>query len=44
MDTKEGGGMNWDTGIDTCKLLIRWIKQIINDYWIVQGTLLDALW
>ena len=22
MDTKEGGGMNWETGIDPCKLLI----------------------
>ena len=31
MDTKGGGGMNWEIGVDTYKLSICCIKQIINE-------------
>ena len=31
MDTKVGGGGNWETGIDTYTLLILCIKQITNE-------------
>ena len=28
---KGGGGMNWETGVDTFTLLLLWIKQISNE-------------
>ena len=40
---KEGGGINWEIGIDICTLL--YIKEITNENpLLAQGTLLNALW
>ena len=50
MDTKgEGGGRNWETGIDTYTLLILYIIfilyiKLMTTCCIAWGTLLNALW